>query len=151
MTKILELSGLGTNLGHVAALKGTVAETQDVPPSPGRLVTLDESGVARGTVHEMAFPMGADCSDSVTVRELLNALMEKDRVITMLLERMATPATPQPVSTETLDGVAAFQINSANTYQASTSVMTHSQQEIRLKVSKLRSCTAGLSLSCLRS
>ncbi|KAL1475412.1 hypothetical protein MTO96_037305 [Rhipicephalus appendiculatus] len=70
----------------------------------------NESGVATETMREADSPVSADRSDGVTVRELLNALMEKDRVLTALLERLAPSATPQPVSAGTPGGIAAFQV-----------------------------------------
>ncbi|KAL1414256.1 hypothetical protein MTO96_007620 [Rhipicephalus appendiculatus] len=70
----------------------------------------NESGVTAETMREADSSVSADRSDGVTVRELLNALMEKDRVLTALLERLAPSATPQPVSAGTPGGIAAFQV-----------------------------------------
>ncbi|KAH7967019.1 hypothetical protein HPB49_021353 [Dermacentor silvarum] len=69
----------------------------------------NESGVTSETVREAVSSMGTDQSDGVTVRELLNALVEKDRVLTTLLERLTPSATPQPMSAGTPGGIAAFQ------------------------------------------
>ncbi|KAH7964798.1 hypothetical protein HPB49_001387 [Dermacentor silvarum] len=69
----------------------------------------NESGVTGETVREAISSMGTDQSDGVTVRELLNALVEKDRVLTTLLERLTPSATPQPMSAGTPGGIAAFQ------------------------------------------
>ncbi|KAH7944762.1 hypothetical protein HPB49_000292 [Dermacentor silvarum] len=70
----------------------------------------NESGVTSETVREAVSSMGTDQSDGVTVRELLNALVEKDRVLTTLLERLTPSATPQPMSAGTPGGIAAFQV-----------------------------------------
>ncbi|KAH7934229.1 hypothetical protein HPB49_023215 [Dermacentor silvarum] len=69
----------------------------------------NESGVTGETVREAVSSMGTDQSDGVTVRELFNALVEKDRVLTTLLERLTPSATPQPMSAGTPGGIAAFQ------------------------------------------
>ncbi|KAH7948237.1 hypothetical protein HPB52_019665 [Rhipicephalus sanguineus] len=82
---------------------------QDVRSEDARAGSDNESGVTGETVREVHSPVGAGQSDGVTVRELLNALMEKDRVLTALLERLAPSATPQPVSAGTPGGIAAFQ------------------------------------------
>ncbi|KAH7971821.1 hypothetical protein HPB52_002981 [Rhipicephalus sanguineus] len=82
---------------------------QDVQSGDARADSDNESGVTGETVREAHFPVGAGQSDGVTVRELLNALMEKDRVLTALLERLAPSATPQPASAGTPGGIAAFQ------------------------------------------
>ncbi|KAH7951134.1 hypothetical protein HPB52_004849 [Rhipicephalus sanguineus] len=82
---------------------------KDVQSGDARANSDNESGVTGETVREVHSPVGAGQSDGVTVRELLNALMEKDRVLTALLERLAPSATPQPVSAGTPGGIAAFQ------------------------------------------
>ncbi|KAH7959728.1 hypothetical protein HPB49_013318 [Dermacentor silvarum] len=76
----------------------------DTPTDSG-----NESGVTDETVREAVSSMGTDQSDGVTVRELLNALVEKDRVLTTLLERLTPSATPQTMSAGTPGGIAAFQ------------------------------------------
>ncbi|KAH7962661.1 hypothetical protein HPB52_017351 [Rhipicephalus sanguineus] len=83
---------------------------QDVRSEDARANSDNESGVTGETVREAHFPVGAGQSDGVTVRELLNALMEKDRVLTALLERLAPSATPQPVSAGTPGGIAALAV-----------------------------------------
>ncbi|KAH7952388.1 hypothetical protein HPB52_022188 [Rhipicephalus sanguineus] len=82
---------------------------KDVQSGDARANSDNESGVTLVTMREVDFRVGAGQSDGVTVRELLNALTEKDRVLTALLERLAPSATPQPVSAGTPGGIAAFQ------------------------------------------
>ncbi|KAH7973272.1 hypothetical protein HPB52_023337 [Rhipicephalus sanguineus] len=91
-------------------LSGTV-NNKDVQSGDARANSDNEGGVTAETVREADSPLGAGQNDGVTVRELLNALMENERVLTALLERLAPSATPQPVSAGTPGGIAAFQIS----------------------------------------
>ncbi|KAH7943312.1 hypothetical protein HPB52_006834 [Rhipicephalus sanguineus] len=84
--------------------------SKDVRSGYTRAGSDNESGVTGETVREADSPVGTDQTDGVTVRELWNAPIEKDRVLTALLERLAPSATPRPVSAGTAGGIAAFQV-----------------------------------------
>ncbi|KAH7963718.1 hypothetical protein HPB52_022456 [Rhipicephalus sanguineus] len=72
--------------------------------------SVNGSGVTSETEHAADSPVVGDRSDGVTVRELLNAAVEKYHVLTALLERLAPSATPQPVSAGTPGRIAEFQL-----------------------------------------